>query len=154
MAYFGRGPNKVQNPYNIKDMYEGYKNQVEPHSPYDVTYKEFMNILNDYLKGISEGILAGKGSYKIPFNLGYIDITKSKVDLTKLKRVDWKATVETGKTIYHLNEHSDGFDYKTEWTRISNTARNSRLYVYSPTRKMKRTLAKLIKNKEFDTYEF
>ena len=113
-----------------------------------------MTILDDYFKEISKGLLAGKTAYKMPFSLGYIEITKRKLDLSKLKRVDWKTTVETGKTIYHLNEHSDGFDYKIEWDRIRNAVRNAKLYVFSPTRKMKRTLAKLIKNKEFDTYEF
>ena len=151
--YFSRGPNKIQDPYNLKDLYEHYIKTVEPNSPYAVSYKEFMTILDEYLKEISDGLLAGKAAYKTPFNLGYIEITKKKVDLSKLKRVDWKTTVETGKTIYHLNEHSDGFDYKIEWLRSQN-AKNSKLYVFSPTRRMKRTLAKLIKNKEFDTYEF
>lgn len=154
MAYFGRGKNKIQNPYNLREMYEEYIKTVDPHSPYCVTYKEFMNITEDYLKAVSQGLLDGKGSFKIPCNLGYIDIIKKKVDLSKLKRIDWKASVENGKQIYHLNEHSDGFNYKIEWTRIVQNARNVKLYVFQPTRNMKRTLAKLIKNKEFDTYEF
>ena len=154
MAYFGRGLNKIQNPYNLRGMYLSYKDTVEPHSPYDVEYREFMKITEEYLKEISIGLLGGKGSFRIPRNLGYIDIVKSKVDLSNLKRVDWKATNESGKTIYHLNTHSDGFDYKIVWTKIVQNARNLRLYVYAPTRKMKRTLAQLIKNKEFDSYEF
>jgi len=154
MAYFGRGKNKIRDLYNLSDMYKSYKKTVEPNSPYDIEYKEFMAITEDYFRSIADGLLIGKGAYKMPFSLGYIDITKRKVDLTKLKRVDWKATVETGKTIYHLNEHSDGFDYKIEWLRVTRHTRNSKLYVFSPTRRMKRTLAKLIKNKEFDSYEF
>ena len=139
---------------DLKEMYEGYKDSVEMNSPYDVTHQEFMQILDEYYKSIIEGLLVGKGGYKLPFNLGRIDITKSKIDLANLKRIDWKASVELGKRIYHLNEHSDGYDYTIEWVRINANARNSKLYVYSPTRYMKRTLAKLIKNKEFDTYEF
>jgi hypothetical protein len=152
--YFGRGPNKVHNPYNLKDMYESYKESVEENTPYDISYKEFMTITEDYLKEISDGLLSGKGSFRIPKNLGYITITKFKVDLSKLNRIDWKATVETGKKIYHLNEHSDGFNYKVVWTRIQQNARNVKMYVFAPTRRIKRTLASLIKNREFDTYEF
>ncbi len=154
MAYFGRGKNKRQDVYNLKEMYNEYIKTVDSNSPYNVSYQEFMQITEDYLREVAKGLLASKGSFRIPHNLGYIDITKKRVDLSKLKRVDWKATVETGKTIYHLNEHSDGFDYKVEWTRIVQNVKNVKLYVFQPTRKIKRTLAKLIKNKEFDSYEF
>lgn len=154
MAYFGRGKNKRQDVYNLKEMYNEYIKTVDSDSPYNVSYQEFMQITEDYLREVSKGLLSSKGSFRIPHNLGYIDITKKRVDLSKLKRVDWKATVETGKTIYHLNEHSDGFDYKVEWTRIVQNVKNVKLYVFQPTRKIKRTLAKLIKNREFDSYEF
>jgi hypothetical protein len=151
MAYFGRGPNKVQKPYNLRELYEHYIQTVETSSPYAITYQEFMRITEDYLKQVSEGLLSGKGVFKVPHNLGYIDITKKKVNINRLKRIDWKATVETGKTIYHLNEHSNGFDYRIEWSRIG-AAKNAKLYVFVATRKMKRTLAKLIKNREIDYY--
>lgn len=153
MAYFGRGLNKVQNPYNLKDMYASFKASVEKNTPYDIEYKEFMAITEDYLRAVSEGLLAGKRAFKIPFNLGYIEINKRKVDLSNLKRIDWKTSVDAGKRIYHLNEHSDGFNYKIEWERVNWNTRNSKLYVFSPTRKMKRTLAQLIKEKKIDCFQ-
>ena len=151
--YFSRGLNKIQNPYNLRDMYESYKENVEDNTPYDISYKEFMTITEDYLLEISEGLLMAKGSFKVPGNLGYLNIIKKKVDLTRLKRVDWKATVESGKKVFHLNEHSEGFNYYIEWSRILQSTKNIRLYRFVPTRMMKRTLAKLIKNKEFDSFE-
>ena len=153
MPFFGRGLNKIQTPINIGDMYDEYKASVEPNSPYDVKRSEYMAILDEYFKLVSEGLLAGKRSFKIPMNLGFIVINKRKVDLSNLRRVDWKATNESGTKVYHLNEHSDGYDYKVDWNRPIHTTRNSRMYNFNPTRKIKRTLAKLIKSKEFDTYE-
>lgn len=149
--FYSRGKNKVSNPYNLSDMYEAYINTVDKDTSYDISRQDFISMTNDYLEEVKEFILEGRSKFKMPYKLGSIDVDKLKVDLNKLRRIDWKRTSELGKRVYHLNEHSDGYDYIIMWRKID-TLRNNHMYRYVPARNIKRTLAKLIKDKKFDTF--
>jgi len=153
--FFGRGKNKVQNPYTIRDSYLFYIENIGQNELYHVEYNEYRDIVCDFYKTIVESILRKNVIFKLPFNLGALRIGKKKVSLNRLGilGVDWKQTVITGKYIYHLNEHSRGYKYFFQWDKKNRIVKNLFLYRLVLTRENKRYLAKLIKSGKYDYFE-
>lgn len=60
--------------------------------------------------------------------------------------MDYKASAEEGKRIYHLNEHSGGYKYRLYWSKIPKTFPDRYRYQLQLVRKNKRELAQLIFN--------
>lgn len=86
----------------------------------------------------------------MPYGLGFIQVGKYKPkSLTqKSLSVDYKASKEYDKTIYHLNEHSDGYKYRLYWSKIPRTFPDRYKYQLCFVRQNKRRLAQLIFNKQ------
>jgi hypothetical protein len=152
--YFGRGLNKIQNPYTLKDMYDRYMEEVGDNPLYEVSYSEFVSICSDYYKDVIDSVFEGE-TYKMPYGLGELKISKKKIVINKLRptNVDWKKSVECGKQVFHLNEHSSGFKYFFHWVKKKNIAVNKYIYRLVMTRENKRKLARLIKSGNYDYYE-
>lgn len=62
----------------------------------------------------------------------------------KSLRWDWKATRETGKPVYLLNEHSNYFKYRFYWQKKDCLLINKGAYQFVACRQNKRDLAQLI----------
>ena len=86
----------------------------------------------------------------MPYGLGFIQVGKylPKQLTQKSLSIDYKATREYGKKIYHLNEHSDGYKYRLYWSKIPQTFPDRYKYQLSFVRQNKRRLAKLIFDKK------
>jgi len=154
--FFSRGPNKVQNPYTMKDFYAFYTQDVDENEVYDVEYKEYSEIVNKFYKGMMNHILLEAGTIRMSFGLGDLFVSKEKIHVNAMqnpRRIDWKLTNETGKRVYHLNEHSDGYKYVFHWDKVKSRVKKLRLYRLQTTRSSKRLLAQLIKSGEYDYYE-
>ena len=128
--FFSRGPNKIINPYTFRDFYPFYCEQVGENELYKISYNEWVDICSDFYKEIMEYVLEEGGIFKMPYGLGDVYIAKFRVDLNKLTQhgLDWKLTNETGKKVYHLNEHSRGFKYAFQWRKSRNKLVNKYLY--------------------------
>jgi len=100
------------------------------------------NIILYYVLNRSEG-------FKMPNGLGFIQVGKYKPKtLTdKSLSVDYKASKEYNKKIYHLNEHSSGYKYRLYWSKIPRTFPDRYRYQLCFVRSNKRKLAQLIFNK-------
>jgi len=59
----------------------------------------------------------------MPYGLGYICIVKYRPkSLSKeCLSIDYKASREYNKHIYHLNEHSDGYKFRLFWSKLPQT---------------------------------
>ena len=86
----------------------------------------------------------------MPYGLGFIQIGKYKPKQLNSKSlsVDYKASKDNDKRIYHLNEHSDGYKYRLYWSKIPRTFPDRYKYSLSFVRQNKRKLAQLIFNKQ------
>lgn len=82
----------------------------------------------------------------MPYGLGFIQIGKYETNLKRLS-VDYKASKEYNKKIYHLNEHSNGYKFRLHWSRLPQTFPDRYRYQLSLVRQNKRLLAQLIFNK-------
>jgi len=156
MAFFSRGPNKIQNPYTLLDMYKDYISNLTDgeQSPFYISYDKYVAICSDYYIAIMDYILEEGGTYKMPYGMGLIRIAKHKIKFKKNKSIpiDWEMTFKNNKKIFCLNEHTDGFRYFFFWSK-PNTIVNKFLYRLVFTRQNKRRLANLIKVHKKDYFE-
>lgn len=154
MAFYGRGKNKVQNCYNLKDQYEDYIKDKHPDSLYYVSMKDFDKICKMFYQSIVDYILEKNGTFKLPYGLGELRVVKRQNKRKKNSySVDWELTQKHGKYIYHLNEHTSGCRYSFYWSKCNNSFKNKYLYRLVLTRQIKRRLAKMIKSGKYDYVE-
>ena len=97
---------------------------------------------------ILDAILNGSDGFKMPFGLGFIQVGKylPKALNDKSLSVDYKASKDYDKRIYHLNEHSDGYKYRLYWSKLPQTFPARYKYQLMLIRENKRHLAQLIFN--------
>jgi len=117
---------KVKNGYSLEHAYEFFK---EKHN-IDISYKEYREICYDFNKMIVNEVLEGK-TQKLPHSMGMLWIKKFKMNYDN-PAIDFKATKEAGKTIYHLNEDSDGYCGRWTWSKRNNLAKNMIYYSFQP----------------------
>ena len=122
----------------FKDMYKTI--------PVEVDYKLYKRIVEEMCKVILEYLLERSEGFKMPYGLGFIQIGKYKPKQldSKSLSVDYKASKEYDKKIYHLNEHSDGYKFRLYWSKIPRTFPDRYKYQLCLVRQNKRKLAQLI----------
>jgi hypothetical protein len=153
MAFYGRGLNKIHDPYTFVDMYDSYIEDIPEDSPYYVTFKQYTAINNLFWKEISHNIINEGRMFHMPFNLGDTYVDKVKLDYNNRLPIDWALTTRTGKVIYNLNEHSQGYKYELKWNKKVCAFDNNYLFRLVYTRTNKRQLAKNIKSHKTDYFE-
>ena len=101
--------NYKRQSYTLTDYYLFYKGNIEKNTVYDIDMKTYKAIITDYLKYIRDQIMQECKEFKLPCRLGTLSIIKHrpKEFSNRSLRFDWKATKETGKAVYLLNEHSN-----------------------------------------------
>jgi len=154
MGFFGRGKNRAKNPYTFKDMYKEYIKDKEEGSPYRVDYNTFVELCSEFYKGISEHILNG-GIYFMPYRMGNISVIKKKpkkMDKFSLSP-DWKTTLEYGKLVLHVNDHTNYYKHRFHWSKTDCYVKNKSRYRLVFTRQNKRELAKKIKSGNYEYFE-
>lgn len=134
----------MKKSYTIRDMYKSYKEIDE-----NVDYLRFKRILDQFNTNLLDSLLNASEGFKMPCRLGFICIVKyrPKSYTDKSLSKDYKLSKELGKTVYHLNEHSDGYKYRLYWSKNKNTFPDIYKYNISFVRANKRKLAQLIFNK-------
>lgn len=127
--------------HTFRDMYQTL--------PIEVDYSLYKRVLDEMCKVILEYVLERSEGFKMPYGLGFIQIGKyrPKVLTSQSLSVDYKASKEYDKRIYHLNEHSDGYKFRLYWSKIPRTFPDKYKYQLSLVRVNKRRLAQLIFNK-------
>jgi hypothetical protein len=151
--YYSRGKNKIQDPYTFVDTYEDYIKGIDKDSPFYVTPQEYSAINNLFWKEISNNIINEGRQFHMPFNLGDTYVDKIKLDYNNRLPIDWELTTRTGKVIFNLNEHSNGYKYELKWNKKVCRFNNHYIYRLVYTRANKRLLAKNIKTKKTDYFE-
>lgn len=141
-----RGKNKIQNVLTLKHIYQYYIKDLSESSKYNIDYKTFRNICEEFNKELSAQILEGY-FFNMPYRLGTIRIKKRKVDFRSLKPDFGLFNKTEGEyKNKHLNEHSNNYYCRYYWNkRLATIVKNRSAYSFIPTRKNKRDLAALIK---------
>ena len=118
--------------------------------PIDVDYGVYKRVLGCMCSTILEHLLERSEGFKMPYGLGFIQVCKylPKTYTTDSLSVDYAASKQYDKRIYHLNEHSDGYKYRLYWSKLPRTFSDRYKYQLSLVRDNKRKLAQLIFNKQ------
>lgn len=138
--------------YTIKDFYNSYIDYIETGTQYDIPYTTFKAIIIEYFQHIKDNLIENSKEIKLPCRLGTLAIVKRKPKNydSKSLRVDYHATKLYSKTIYHLNEHSNGWKYNFHWSKKDMCVKNKSAYQFVACRALKRQLAQYIKNNIHD----
>ena len=129
---------KNKKSYTFLDMYHTM--------PIEVPYAQYKRVLDVMCSVILEHILMRSDGFKMPCGLGVVQIGKylPKNLNSRSLDIDFKATKEFGKIIYHLDEHTNGYKYRLFWSKQPCTFANRYKYSLHLVRANKRLLAQLI----------
>ena len=97
---------KSKKSVTFRDMYRTM--------PVEVDYSLYKRVLEEMCNVVLEHILNASEGFKMPYGLGFVQIGKypPKTYTAHSLSVDYKASKELDKKIYHLNEHSNGYKYR------------------------------------------
>jgi len=151
----GRGPNKLQNPYVLRDMYNEYIKDIDEDSLYYIDWDKYKQIQVEMFKEIMRRILETSSEFQLPYKLGTLSVIKKmpKAWDSKHLTLDYKASDEFGKSLYLLNEHSDGYKMRFRWSKRRSLTKNKSFYKFIASRDNKRKMCFLIKEGKTDYFE-
>lgn len=142
----------MRKSHTVMDFYKFYLTQIERETVYDVEYKIYRQIVEDYFRYIVEQIMDNSREFKLPCRLGNLSIVKRQPKNfdNKSLRIDYHESKIQGKAVYFINDHSDYYKYRFYWSKKDCLLTNKTKYQFVATRFNKRRLAQIIKNKEHD----
>lgn len=144
-----RSSNKVKVDYASNDMYRWYNKQHKKGSELKVPVSTYTKIIGLFNKKIMDKVLYESESVNLPCNMGTISVAKYPMKKFDSKlHIDWPTSVKLKKYVYHMNDHTDNYQYRFMWHRNKMRVLNSRKYYLTFSRTNKRLLAKLIKDKD------
>jgi hypothetical protein len=147
-----RGKSKLQRDFTLKHVYKAYESE-HGNDEFRVDEKTFRDVIIYFNKRAMQMILEDARELILPYRLGSLRIVKCKMHIVNNKlKVDFNTSRKLGKTIYHLNDHTDGYYYKFHWRKIGCNAKNYKAYCLQPVREYKRKISQLIKNKQVDYF--
>lgn len=141
--------------HTIVDFYNFYISNIEKNTVYDVDYKVYRQVIEEYFRFIANEILENSREFKLPCRLGNISVVKRQPKNfdTKSLRIDYHESKIQDKAVYFINEHSNYFKFRFLWSKKESMLINKTKYQFVATRNNKRRLAQIIKNKEHDYEE-
>jgi len=135
---------RIKGCKTLTDAYAEYKESAK--GKFVISYSDYVKICYAANKKIVEHIQNG-GYFKMPYNVGDLDIKKRKVNYNNLK-IDFAEFNRTGKKIMLLNEHTDGWYFKYHWDKKLCNIKGNFFYSFIPTRANTRELVRLLKSGE------
>lgn len=131
-----------------------YNEFCKRHPSSKLTYKDYRTILIHYNSLIANHILETGQKVKLPWGLGELCINKYKRSVYKITqagekvynyKIDFKKTKEYGKTIYHTNLHTQGYNYHWFWTPTSSRIKYAQIWSLTMIRDHSRGLVRRLK---------
>jgi hypothetical protein len=156
---------KHKTHFGIKDAYLYY----EDTSDTPISYSVFTQIIKEFYKEISNMIIFNTFEFRMPYRLGRLRIRKYKpkikvnadgtIDKSRLF-IDYASTKklwstneeakENKKLVFHLNDHTNGYQHRWFWEKRTSNIPNHSAYCFIPSRFNKRTLAKALKDEDIE----
>lgn len=147
-----RGKGKYTKDFTLKDIYKYYKEE-HPNDEFAVDEKTYRKIILWFNKRAMQMILEDAREFILPYRLGVIRVRKRRQDIVNNKpHIDFGLSRKLNKTVYHLNDHTDGYYYRFFWSKIGCNAKNYTAYFFKAGRTNERKISELIKAKKIDYY--
>lgn len=107
--------------YTVSDFYNDYKKERKDLNVC-LSRSVFIKVVKQALREIAKLIIREKFHFRLPFMMGVIRIQKkhrpSELDHCS---IDFNKTKKIGKTVRHLNTHSNGDYFKWKWEKTRRT---------------------------------
>lgn len=159
-----KGKHKVRNSYGVYDAYKYYRKNKPKDPNYILSESQYFNIIRRINLLLCEDLLNGKDIH-LPEAMGYIEVRKANLELKevngKLKipyLIDWYKTKalweedEEAKRDKILVRFITDTVYMIKYIKRAATFKHKSFYEFKPNRTLKRTLAKQIKQGNFDSF--
>lgn len=102
---------KLKLTYTISDFYKTF----EPVHP--ISKKMFTAICKAFLEEVSLAVIRERYEFRMPSRLGFLRVVKR--EAPKHRAIDFQKTKQLGKTVKHLNLHSDQYYFIFKWFKRS-----------------------------------
>ena len=170
-----RGKNKFHSDFSSPDIFKYYCEEAG--NKKGLTQKQFTTITKEFFAEVINLLIYDNIEFTFPGRLGNLRVLKfrNKFKLNKEGNLDkrklrpnWKATKDLWKKIYagksweeitaldnkpivfHENKHSDGYNFKWYWDKLTCTVPNHTAYSIDISRKNDRKLAKALQDEDND----
>ena len=128
----------------LTQIYKFYSKDLDEDSKYNIDYKTYREICEEFNKEVSRKILEEAWEFKMPYRLGSIRIKAIKMKYQHLK-FNYELWAKQGIKSYHLNEHSAEHYGRWFWHKKNALIINKTFYSFKATRANSRALAKIMK---------
>lgn len=130
-------------------LVDSYKDYIKENPELNIYKKDYKNICIRFNELLCDEIITNAEEVTLPGRLGTLRIKKVK---GSGKRIDWAATKEHNKKIYHLNLHTDEYYFRWHWSKKKALFTNKSVYSFTPLRRHKRKLASLLKDNNVEFF--
>ncbi len=148
-----RTEGKFKKDLCTKDFYKDYCRASFNNKRIPVDYTVYYKVIRAFNKVLQRKVITEAGSFKMPYNLGYLGIIKYEVsfDIENIKgwRVNYGESKKQGMLVYY----DQPFRYKWKWDKSKLKLTGKKYYKFQPCREASRTITKHLKsNPGFDYY--
>lgn len=146
-----KGPRFREKSKKLLDM-KLYERFIDKFPEYNISFKEFKDIITTYNKNLYEGIMEYRDGVELPESLGYVFIG-SCPPLTKRINVDFVKSGQYGIITQHRNWDSNSKVMKIFYTNrpVKYKIQNKQIWRFAPVREFKRAASKAYKE-DFNKY--
>lgn len=122
-----------------------FRNVLQKEVETELDYKQCKTLIEGVSKVIAHTLRNEPDGFKLPHGMGYLCTTLFK---PKKDQIDYKKTKELGKTVYHVNLHSDGLSPHVKWFRVGRTdhVELHDIFKFKTYRLLSRSVAQAMKN--------
>jgi|SRR5690554_678587 len=140
---------QVKKGYSLTHAFRFYRKKYKNKSKNykDITLTQYRSVCKDFNKMIVDEVLEGGDCVKLPFRMGWFWVKKIKTNF-KNPRIDFKATAELGRTVYHTNAHSDNYYAKWSWSKRKSMIKNLVYYDFKATWSNVRAISRIMFQKD------
>ena len=149
-----RTKGKFTKDLSTKNFYKDYCRASLNNKRIPVDYSVFYKVIREFNKRLQEKIVTEAKSFKMPYKLGYLGITKYEVNFDPEKIKTWKVNYGESKKQGMIIYYDQPFRYKWKWDKSNLRLTGKKFYKFTPCREASRAIPKHIKaNPGFDYYE-
>lgn len=133
---------KVKRSLLLKDFYRSYairtrEKGIKPKSRHE--HRAILRAMGD----VMSEMLLEHGIIAMPWKIGDVFFKETDIDVPS---IDYKASKEVGKKVYHVNGHNDQIIYSAFWLSPERQHKKKKMWCFSLYRGTKRKMAQLTKS--------
>lgn len=99
----------------LNDCYDYFLETEQENMKEPISRDLYRAVCYSFIKKMLKYIIYEAGTLRMNKFLGSISIRKYKQDIRKKLPVNYKLSKELGETVYHTNEHTDGYRCRIYW---------------------------------------